>query len=109
MVARTLDDNLDAAVAHGEALARDAADVRFPARRAVEGGVADDDIVLRREGRLRRRSDDDLAAGKALADVVVGVALQRERDALRHERAEALPAEPTKCIWIVSSGSPLAP
>ena len=37
-----------------------------------------------------RRVDDDLAAGQALADVVVGVAFERQRHAARHERAEAL-------------------
>ena len=37
-----------------------------------------------------RRIDDDLAAGQALADVIVGVAFQRQRHAARHERAEAL-------------------
>ena len=34
--------------------------------------------------------DDQPAARQALADVVVGVALERHRDAARHERAEAL-------------------
>ena len=34
--------------------------------------------------------DDDLAAGEPLADVVVGVAFERQRDPARHERAEAL-------------------
>ena len=35
------------------------------------------------------RPDDDPAAGQALADVVVGVALEPQRDAARQERAEA--------------------
>ena len=34
--------------------------------------------------------DDDAAAREALAEVVVGVALELERDAAREERAEAL-------------------
>ena len=34
--------------------------------------------------------DDDLAAGKALAAVVVGVAFESHRDAAREKRAEAL-------------------
>ncbi len=36
------------------------------------------------------RADHDAATGEALADVVVGVALQAEGDALRHEGAEGL-------------------
>ena len=36
------------------------------------------------------RADDDPAAGQALADVVVGVAEQPQRDAARQERAERL-------------------
>ena len=34
--------------------------------------------------------DDDLAAGKPFADVVVGVAFERKRHPFRHECAEAL-------------------
>ena len=37
------------------------------------------------------RIDDHAAAGEALADVVVRVAFELERDALGEERAEALP------------------
>ena len=37
-----------------------------------------------------RRVDDDLAAGEALAAVVVGVAFEAQRHAARHEGAEAL-------------------
>ena len=37
-----------------------------------------------------RRIDDELCAGKALADVVVGVAFEVEGHALGHEGAEAL-------------------
>ena len=36
------------------------------------------------------RIDDDLAAGQALAEVIVGVAFQDEGHASGHERAEAL-------------------
>ena len=43
-----------------------------------------------RKVELLRRIDDQRAAREALADVVVGVAFERQRDALRQERAEAL-------------------
>ena len=39
---------------------------------------------------LARRIDDDLAAGQPLADVVVGVAFQRQRHARAARSAEAL-------------------
>jgi hypothetical protein len=44
------------------------------------------------------RAHDEPAAGQALADVVVGVAVQPQVMPLGHERAEALPADPVKRI-----------
>ena len=52
VVADALDDGVGAAVAHGEALAGDAAEEGLAAGRAVERDVADDDVVL---GHERRR------------------------------------------------------
>ena len=48
VVADALDDGEHARVAHGEALAGEAAEERAAGRRAVEHGVADDHVVLRR-------------------------------------------------------------
>ena len=73
-----------------EAFARDAADISFAVCRAIEGGIADNDVVFRHESRLARREYRQLAAGQSFADIVIGVAFQGERDAFRHERAEAL-------------------
>src|SRR5581483_3098824 len=70
VVADAFDHSVDAAVAHTEALARDAADIRFAAGRTVERDVADDDVLLGREGRARRRIEHDLAAAEPLAEVV---------------------------------------
>ena len=89
MVAGALDDGDRAGVAHREALAG----------HAVEEGLALDRAV---EARYCRRgcspparaalglADDDAAARQALADIVVGVADQVERDAAGEEGAEAL-------------------
>ena len=44
--------------------------------------------------------DDELAAGEALAEVVVAVAGQLKRQALGDERAEAL-AACRRCSWTV--------
>ena len=41
-------------------------------------------------GGVERRAHDEAAAGQALADVVVGVAVEAQRDAAGHEGAEAL-------------------
>ena len=53
VVADALDDGDGAGVAHGEALAGDAAEIAFAGDGAVEHRVADDDRAL--GGRLRRR------------------------------------------------------
>src|SRR5215470_7829453 len=91
MVADALDDGGDAGVPHREALAGTAVEEGAPGDRAVEDGVADDDLVVGAEGRAARRLDDEDAAGEALAHIVVGVALELEGDAAHREGAEALP------------------
>src|SRR5690606_26636791 len=91
VVADAFDAGLRAAVADAEALSRAAAEERAARRRAVQRDVADQDVVLGRERARARRVDDDAPAREALADVVVRVALELERDALRQERPEALP------------------
>ena len=55
VIADALDHRERAAVADGEPLAGDAADVRLAARRAVERDVADDDVLLGDERRVARR------------------------------------------------------
>ncbi len=49
MVAGPLDHGDGARVAHGEALAGDAAEITFAGDRAVEHGIADDDRLLRHD------------------------------------------------------------
>src|SRR5690606_10480661 len=90
VVAHAFDDGGDAGVAHREAFAGAAADVEFAAGRAVEGDVADDDVFGGRKAGGRGGAHNDLAAGEALADVVVGVAFEAEGHALGHECAEGL-------------------
>ncbi len=91
VVADTLDDGGGTGVAHAEALADDAADVRLARRRAVQHHVPGDDVLLGRERRVAIGAQHEVAAREPLADVVVGVALEPQRDAVRHEGAEALP------------------
>src|SRR5688572_8531120 len=90
MVAGAFDDGGSARIPHGEALAADTAEIALPGDGAVKHGVADDDRLLRDDAGILRGTHDDAAAGKALADIVVGLALEVERDAMREPSAEAL-------------------
>src|SRR5207247_1013274 len=74
-----------------EALARDAAEIRFAGDRAVEHDVAGDDVLARLAAELGRGLNRDAAAREPLAAVVVGVAHQVEDHAAREEGAKALP------------------
>ena len=91
VVAEPLDDRRRAGVADAEPLPDLAADEELTRRRAVRDDVAGDDVVLGDERACAVGPDHDPAAGEALAEVVVGVALQPQGDAGRQERAEALP------------------
>ncbi len=90
MIAGALDDRDGARIAHGKALAGDAAEIAFAFDRAVKHGIADDDRLFRHDAGICRRAHDDAAAGKPLADIVVGVAIEFEGHAAREKRAEAL-------------------
>ena len=90
VVAHALDDERRARVAHAEPLADQAAQEDLPGRRAVADDVARDHVVLGGEHRVAVGADRDAPARQALADVVVGVAEQPQRDAARQERAERL-------------------
>ena len=90
MVAGAFDHGDGAGIAHGEAFAGHAAEIAFAFGRAVQHGVADDDRFFRHDAAVRRRPDDDAPARQALADIVVGVAVELEGDAAREPGAEAL-------------------
>ena len=90
MIAGALDHRDGAGIAHREALARDPAEIALALDRAVEHRIADDDRLLRHETTVGRRAHDDPPAREALADIVVGVALELERHPAREPGAEAL-------------------
>src|SRR5947207_3825667 len=90
MIPGALDNRDRTRVAHREALAGDAAEIAFALDRAVHHGIADDDRLFRHDAGIVRRLDDDAAAGKALADIVVAFAFEIEGDAARQPRAERL-------------------
>ena len=85
------DNRGGAGVANSEPLARHAVEESLAGSRAVKHDVADQDVLFRHEvGPLRRDRRSDSSAGESLADVIVGVAFERQRHALRQKRAEAL-------------------
>ena len=92
VVAHALDNGGGAGVADAEALAGHAADKGLAAGGTVQGHVAGDDVLFGFVEDALRRADDDLAAGKALAHVVVAVAGQHQGQAVGDERTEALAA-----------------
>ncbi len=90
VVAHALDHRDGARVAHRETLAGNAAEVALAGRCAVKHGVSDDDRVLGDDVGVFRRPHDDASARQALADIVVAVADQIERDAACEECSERL-------------------
>ena len=77
-----------AGIAHAEAFARNTGNEGAAACCAVERDIADDDVLsrLKRAGPIRK--NDQPAAGKPLSEIVVAVALERKRHALRQKRTE---------------------
>ena len=96
MVARAFDDCDRARIPDCEALTRDAGEIRLARDRAVKDGVADDDVLVCRAGRGFGRTHRDAAPRQSLADIVVGIARQIERDAVGQPCAEALPGNAGK-------------
>src|SRR5439155_6929062 len=90
VVAYAFHHGVCAGIAHREALAGDAAEVRFAGDRAVKHDVAGDDVLGGLAAEFRRRLNRVPAARASLAAVVVGVADEVERHALGEESAEAL-------------------
>ena len=90
MVADALYYGADAAVAHAEALAGDAVDIRLARGRTIEGDIAANDVLPRHEGRAFGRIEHQLGTRKPLAEVVVGIAFDFHGHALRGEGGKAL-------------------
>src|ERR1700722_20235091 len=78
-------------ISNGKALAGHAVEKCFATGSAVESDVADQNIFFGGETGFARRVHYDAAAGQAFADVVVGLALEREGDALGQKSSQTLP------------------
>src|SRR5699024_7545595 len=90
VVADPLDHRGGAGVAHAEAFPDQAAEPDLTGGGPVPDHVPGDDVVLGDPAGVPRRVHHDPATGQTLAEVVVGVADQPERQATRDEGAEAL-------------------
>src|SRR3546814_4275875 len=92
MIAHTLDDGSGAGVTDCEAFADDTAKQSLAAGGAEQDDVATDDVVLGDKAFRcsERRAYDDASARKALADEVVGVAVQAQGHTAGHESTEAV-------------------
>src|SRR5262249_1115884 len=104
VVTGTLNHRHRARVAHGKALAGNAAEVALSRDRPVEHRVADNDALLGHNAGAGMGPHDQFAAGKSLADVVVGLTDEVERDAVCQPGAEALPGgaierQPDGILW----------
>ena len=91
MIAHTFDHGVRAGVAHREALAGQTRRIQGAAGGAVQAGVADDHGIPGVVARILGRTDHDAAAGHALADEIVGVAVEFDVQATRVPYAETLP------------------
>src|SRR5699024_385967 len=90
MVAHALDHCGDPGVSYAEPLADPPPQEHLARGGTVGDRVAGDDLLTCVEHRFAGRPYDDPPAREALADVVVGVALETERDATGQERPEGL-------------------
>lgn len=88
VLADAFDDGEGAAVADGEAFAGPACYEELAGSGAVKNRVSSEDVAATRGSGTG--GDGDGAAGKAFADVIVGLAEQRQRDSFGEESAETL-------------------
>src|SRR5690606_9980630 len=79
-----------------EALPHPATDEEAALRGAVADHVAGDDVELRREDAVPVGAHDHAPAREPLADVVIAVTLEADRDAGGQEGAEGLPRRPAQ-------------
>ena len=90
MITDSLDHRVGTAVADTESFGSDTAEIGFTTNGAIQHHITDQDVLLRLEGAVLWRVDDDLAAGQALADKVIGVAFDPDGNAAGQPCAEAL-------------------
>ena len=96
MVAHRFHHGRGAGVPHRKAFTGHPVEEGLAAGGAVENHVAHQDVFFGLKRGIPRRVDDEPAAGKPLAHVIVGLAFQSQGDASGQEGAEALPRRARK-------------
>src|SRR5262249_363140 len=94
VIADAFDDGLRAAVSHGKSLARSSREEGPPARAAVQDSASYRDVVAGDARRVAGGRRGENGSGQALTDIVVGVALERDRHSLYGKRTEGLSCRP---------------
>src|SRR5699024_1775417 len=81
-----------AGIADAEPFSCHSADICLTAGCSVERHISDDDIFFRTVAAVLRRIYHKFSSGKTLAEVIVGISFQAERQSLGNKRAETLAA-----------------
>src|SRR5207302_482540 len=90
VVANSFDYGGGSRVAHGEALPGDSVEKCFTAGRPVERDIADQDVFFRDKFGVLRWTNNQTSPGQPLADIIVSVAFERERDTFGEEGTKTL-------------------
>src|SRR5215471_5570144 len=87
---------ITSAVANAETLPRHPTNIRFPAGGSIDCYITNDNVFFWGERRTFGRKQNHFPAGKSLAKIIVGIALQFEGHTGGHKRAKTLPRRPAK-------------
>src|ERR1700678_1899281 len=90
VVATAVDNGGSTGVAHGKAFSSDSVEKSLAAGCPVKRNISDQNIFFGGKSRSARRIDDQAPARQPFADVVIGFAFQRERNAVGKKRTQAL-------------------
>src|SRR5699024_11133649 len=108
------DNRYGAGIAYRKTFAGNAPEIGLTLDSAVKHGIADDNGVFRRVTGRFRRSDSDASSRQALADIVVGIANEIDRDTPREKCTQTLASRAgqldryrilRKSLMTVSSGN----
>ena len=92
--AAALDHDIRSAIAHSEPFARLSGRKQLPGSCAIEHRVTDDCILLAVKWGADHRADGDLATAQTLADIIIGITKDLQRDTLAEKGAERLSGRP---------------
>ena len=97
MIASALNDRRRAGIAHCKPFASDTTEIRFARNRAVQNSIAYDNIFKRIAFEVGVLLDDHASTAQALAHIIVGLARQVHRHAVRQKGGKALTGRAAQC------------